>query len=159
MSTLTKTLRAVNITAASIAAGGQLFCLVAVVPALKKWPSQMSVQVHRDAMTTRPDALMKPMAITAGASAAALLILQRNPASPAARMTALGLAGVLVNGFISARWEWPINQAITATPAESVPVDYDTMRRTWDTKHALRTAASTVAMLAFILAGLDRQPA
>jgi uncharacterized membrane protein len=154
---LTKTLRVINLASAGIEAGGQLFCLVALVPALKLWPTQMGVRVHQDALTVRPESLMKPTGIVAATSAAGLLLLNHNPKSRVAHMTLLGLIGVLVNGFISARWEWPVNDAINAAPGETVPENYAAMRRTWDTKHAMRTVASSAALLTFILASLERQ--
>jgi hypothetical protein len=154
MSGLVQSLRAVNLISAGIQTGGQIFCLMAVIPAMRRWPLDMSVRVHQDALTYRPENYLRPAAILEIVTAVAILFLHHRSPTASTGLTALGLAGQLANGFISARWEWPINTEVNSWGDDPVAEKYPQMRETWDTKHVMRTAASVFALTCFALAAV-----
>lgn len=150
----TRFLRVVNLIAAGIQTGGQIFCLMAIIPAMRRWPQEMSVQVHQDALTYRPENYLRPFAIAEFVTGALLVFLHHRTPAVSTVLTALGAVGVLGNGFISAKWEWPINAAVNSWGSERSAEPYPEMRATWDEKHAWRTAVSTFALTCFVVAAL-----
>jgi hypothetical protein len=146
----------VNLLAAAILAGGQVFMLVTVVPARRAWSPGVAVRVHQDALTHRPDRVLRPCALVAIVTAALLLALGR--AGPfATALIGAGLLGQLVNAVISARFEAPLNREINGWSADAVPERYPALRDDWDRKHRLRTLASVLALACLVVALLLRQ--
>jgi hypothetical protein len=85
-----------------------------------------------------------------------LLVAQRNHKTLPGIFNLVGLAAQLVNTFISARWEWPINDAILtwSSESETPPENYEEMRQTWDEMHFWRLVGSVTAFACFALAGV-----
>lgn len=141
----------VAVTASAIVAGGQLFCLVAVLPAMPGWPSDMSAIVHRDALTDRPHHFLRAFAMLMIASAVPTLVLMIIDGDSwlAVVIFAAGLAAALVSTGISSR-EWPINEEIKSWGDAPKTDRYAELRRLWDLRHVRRTWLSTFAFAAFV---------
>ena len=139
--------------ATAVVAGGQLFCLVALLPALAGWPAEMSAIVHRDAMTDRPHRFLRVFAAISVATAAALLVLMIVDGDSwfAIAFVASGLIAALVSSGLSSR-EWPINEEIKSWGDEPKVDRYAELRRLWDLRHVRRTWLSKVALAAFVAA-------
>lgn len=150
MTGLRSVLRTTTIVGAGVGAGAQIFVRMALIPARRQWSPSTAAQVHRDAMTHRPESYLRPAAVITALSSIALLFTKPSP--HASTFTIGGLLGVAVNGAISAKWEWPINREINTWSNESVPDHYPQLRDTWDEKHAWRTVASVLAFVSFVLA-------
>lgn len=139
----------------AVVAGGQLFCLVALLPALAGWPNEMSAIVHRDAMTDRPHHFLRLFALAMMLSSVTLLVLLivDDDSWLAIAILAVGVAAGIVSSAISSR-EWPINEEIKSWGDEPKVDRYPALRRTWDRRHVLRTWLSTFALAAFVVAAL-----
>jgi hypothetical protein len=149
-------LRSMNIVGAGLVAGAQVFVMLALIPAMKGWPSTTSARLHRDAMITAPETYLRPSAATSMVTAVLLMLLQRNHKTLPGIFNLAGLAAQLVNTFISARWEWPINNEILtwSSDSEIPPENYEEMRETWDQMHFWRLLGSVAAFVCFALAGV-----
>jgi hypothetical protein len=144
-----------TVVAAGVVAGGQLFCLVALLPALAGWSGEMSAHVHRDAMTDRPHHFLRVVAMIMLLSSLALLVLLivDDDSWLAIALLAVGFAAALASGGISSR-EWPINEEIKSWGDAPKLDRYRELRRTWDVRHVRRTWLSTLALAAFVAAAL-----
>jgi hypothetical protein len=145
----------INLVAVALGVGGQVFCLLALVPARRKWPPEMAVRVHQEAMTVLPDRYLRPM-FTVSLVAGLLIALLERSGWPTL-LTVLGVLGNVATAVISYRWEFPINAEINGWGQGPVPDRFPTMRDTWDEKHLWRTTASLVALACFVLAVILRQ--
>lgn len=148
------------IIAAAVVAGGQLFCLVALLPALAGWSPEMSAIVHRDAMTDRPHRFLRIFAVIMLATGATLLVLMivDGDSRLAIAFASVGLGAGLVSSGISSR-EWPINEEIKSW-GDTPKVDrYAELRQLWDMRHVRRTWLSTFALAAFVIAILVSESA
>jgi hypothetical protein len=139
--------------AAALVAGGQLFCDVALVGALRQWPADMGVRVHQGAMTQRPDRYMRPAGVlTALAGAVLLVLLVLDDDDLAAQsLVALGTLAAVASGVTSSR-EWPINDEIDRWGDRPDIARYAMLRPLWDRRHRLRTVLSLVALASYALA-------
>jgi hypothetical protein len=150
-----KVLHVATIVGSGLGAGAQLFVRRTLIPARREWSPSMAAQVHQDAMTHRPESYLRPTAVITALCSIALLTTK--PRRHAKLFTIGGLAGVIANGAISAKWEWPINREINSWSTDAVPANYPQLRDTWDKKHVWRTVASILAFASFALAGLSRK--
>lgn len=139
----------------AVVAGGQLFCLVALLPALAGWTTEMSAIVHRDAMTDRPHHFLRIFALIMMVSSVTLLVLLvvDDDSWLAIATLAVGVAAGVVSSGISSR-EWPINEEIKSWGDAPKADRYPTLRHTWDVRHVRRTWLSTLALAAFVAATL-----
>jgi hypothetical protein len=145
----------INVVAIALGAGGQVFCLRALLPARRQWTPEMAVKVHQDAMTALPDLYLKPMFAVAMVTGLAIAGLERSGWPTV--LTVLGVLGTAGTAFISARWEWPINAEIVGWGQGPVPERFASMRDRWDEKHRWRTTTSLWALACFTLAAILRQ--
>lgn len=145
-------IRVVNLFTAGILAGGQAFCLVALVRSLPEYDPAISAFVHQHSMTDRPHHFLRAVAVTVMLSAAALVVLLAldDQILPLA-FTAAALAATIVSGAISSR-EWPINEEIKSWGAQPKLDRYAVLRRTWDSRHVKRTWLSLAAFVLFAVA-------
>jgi len=152
---LIEALRAGNLVAIGIVAGGQLFCLRAVLPAMAGWPGDMSAKVHQDALTYRPHHYLRAVSAFAVFTGIALLvlILVEDDSTATRVLTALALAVTIVSGAISSR-EWPINEEINSWGDQPKLERYAVLRRTWDYRHVRRTWLSMLAFALFVVAAV-----
>jgi uncharacterized protein YjeT (DUF2065 family) len=138
----------VMLVATALLAGGQLFCLLAVVAALPDFSEETSLRIHQDAMTWRPDRYMRiagGIALLAGATTLVLLLVEDD--RWAARvLVAVGVALAVASGIVSSR-EWPINDEIYSWRGrEHDLARYAVLRRRWDVQHLLRTILSVLSL-------------
>jgi hypothetical protein len=146
----------VTVFASAIVAGGQLFCLLAVLPAMPKWSDEMGVRVHQEALTFRPHTYLKRVALSALAAALLLLFLQHQRLGASYGATVIGFLCMAASGFISARFEWPINDEINSWGTGPIGANYAVLRSSWDSRHRLRTVLSVTALVCFVMAVLLR---
>ena len=153
MEVILDVIRVVNLFTAGILAGGQAFCLVALVRSLPEYDPPTSVFVHQHSMTDRPHHFLRAVAVAVILSAAALVVLLAlgGQVLPLA-LTAAALAATVISGVISSR-EWPINEEIKAWGAAPKLDRYAVLRRTWDSRH-VRRAWLSVAAFAFFAAAV-----
>jgi hypothetical protein len=155
---LVQLLRAVNIFTAGIAAGAQLFVLLTIVPARKHWPPKVGAQVHQTALTHPAERYLRPTNMVSVITGVLLMLLQRNHETLPGMLNILGIGAGVVNGIISARWEWPINDEINTWSMDApIPDTYTELRDTWDRHHLQRTILTLTALFSFALAGVARQ--
>lgn len=149
MEVILDVIRVVNLFMAGIIAGGQAFCLVALVRSLPEYAPATSVFVHQHSMTDRPHYFLRAVGvivILTGAALVVLLILDGQTLRLA--LTAAALAATVVSGVLSTR-EWPINEEIKSWGAEPRLDRYAVLRRTWDSRHVKRTWLSVAAFVLF----------
>jgi hypothetical protein len=145
-------LRVVNLVAAAFLAGGQMFCKIAVLPALPGFPPAMSARVHADALTDRPHLFLRAWGIVEVLTGVALVaLLAVHGVTPALVLTAVGLALTVVSGLVSTK-EWPINEEIKSWGLEPKLDRYAELRRLWDLRHVRRTWLSLAALVSFAAA-------
>ena len=147
-------LRVINLVAAAFVAGGQMFCRIAVLPAMPGWQPAMSARVHADALTDRPHRFLRVCGATAlltGAVLTALLAFDRQwfPLVP----TAVAFVATGVSSFISTK-EWPINEEIKSWGQEPQLECYAELRRIWDLRHHRRTWFSLAGFVGFAIAAV-----
>jgi hypothetical protein len=156
MNSAVEILQFVVVVSAAIVAGGQLFCLLAVLPAMRYdgWDLGFSVKVHQDALTVRPHRYLRVAGAFPIFGAIAILAIERS-LDLAMVLTMLGLALSLVNAVVSSR-EWPINDEINSWRSNPGPAAerYPVLRRKWDVQHLIRTTASLLAMALFSVAAI-----
>src|SRR5215211_6128451 len=112
MEVILDVIRVVNLLAAGIIAGGQAFCLVALVRSLPEYAPAARVFVHQHSMTDRPHYFLRAVGVAViltGFALVVLLILDGQTLPLA--LTAAALAATVVSGVLSTR-EWPINEEI-----------------------------------------------
>lgn len=114
MRILFQALQFVNLLTGALVAGGQLFCLLALIPARRSWPPEFGARVHQDAMTVRPDSYIKPAAAIAMITALLIAGLELTRPGPSLVLTALGALGLIAVAVISVRWEFPINDEMNS---------------------------------------------
>lgn len=154
MNTGVEILQFVVVVAAGIVAGGQLFCLLAVLPAMRYdgWDLGFSVKVHQDALTVRPHRYLRVAGAFPIFGAIAVLAIEGS-LELAMVFTIVGLVLSVVNAVVSSR-EWPINDEINSWRSNPGPAAerYPALRRKWDVQHLIRTIASLLALAFFSVA-------
>ncbi len=135
-----KALRFINLFAAGIETGTELFVLRAVLPVIRRWSDAKSSEVHREILVHGAYSYILVVHLLARVTALLILILERGTGRLSRVFTAAGfLTGVGITILTLLRL-FPINQAVTDTPRDRVPEDYPRLREQWDRGHALRTA-------------------
>lgn len=150
----------VLVVAQAVVAGGQLFCRVAILPALAGWTPERSAIAHRDALTDRPHRFLRLFAaitLVTGPTLLVLLIVD-DDSWAAIALVAIGFVAALASSAISSR-EWPINEEIKSWGDDPKVDRYAELRRIWDTRHIRRTWLSSFALVAFVAAILVSQSA
>lgn len=146
----------VAILAAATLAGGQIFCALAILPALPELPPEMSVRVHQRAMTFRPHRYLRvagALAILSSAATLILIIIEDDNVGSIV-LVAIGLATSLTSALMSSR-EWPINEEISSWEGRDPDLErYAVLRDKWDRQHYIRTVLSVTALVGFALAAL-----
>lgn len=145
----------IALTTGALVAGGQLFCLLAVIPAFNDWPDEQGVFVHQAALSERPHRYLRVLSPIAILGALATVAIEHST-DPAVILTAAGFVLSIFNGIYSQR-EWPINHEIDSfgsSPTSEQVEKYKGLRKTWDSQHVLRTVATNAALLCFAAAAL-----
>lgn len=148
----------VTLLGAATVFGGQLFCMLAVLPALSAFPGGTSAAIHQEALSQRPHRYLRPVSIVTLVSTVVLLgLLVREDDRPAAlTLLGIGLLFLIVSGAVSSR-EWPINHEIDGWGSAPVLDRYAVLRAKWDSQHRVRTALSLISLACFVLAALVSQ--
>jgi hypothetical protein len=147
-------LRVINLVVAAFLAGGQMFCLIALLPAMPGWAPAMSARVHADAMTDRPHRFLRICGAVSLISAIALMaLLARSGQTLALVPTAGGFLATVISSVISSK-EWPINEEIKSWGQEPKLERYAELRRLWDLRHVRRTWLSLAGFVFFAIASV-----
>jgi uncharacterized membrane protein len=154
MSTLILILRCVNIFCAGLLAGGQVFPLLTIVPAIRALPPEQAIQAHQDLLEDRPDRYLRAIGVVAAVAGALLLLVRVRPMSQPWLFTAAGLAGSLAVFAVGALVEVPISHSLRAWPEDAAPEQYVQMRRYWAWGHTVRTACGLLAFFCYLAAVL-----
>jgi hypothetical protein len=144
----------IAVVAQAVQVGGQIFVLLAVIPALPEFPLETSARFHQRAMTFRPHNYLRIAGGTPVPASVAILIIQGEFPFEMV-LVAIGLVCCLFNLYWSWR-EWPINDEVNSwgTDPEPVREKYPALRAQWDRQHVIRTIGATVGLLAFVLAAI-----
>ena len=157
METAVEILQFVAITAMALTAGGQIFCTRALVQALPAFATEVSVQVHQESMTWRPDSYLKRIGavgmIVPFVIVALVLIDGDVDVIPMILTLLAGLLGAF-QAYVTVHFEWPINNEVNSWGSGPVPDRYPEMRKEWDSKHIVRTVASTLALACLTAAAI-----
>ena len=143
----------IALTMGAIVAGGQLFCLLAVIPAFGDWSPRTGVHVHQAALSERPHRYLRVVSAITLLAAIATVAIERST-DTAIVLTAVGAVLSIFNGIYSQR-EWPINHEIDSygeSPSEEQVAKYVPLRQKWDEQHRIRTVASITALACFAAA-------
>jgi uncharacterized membrane protein len=152
-----RALRTVNVLGSGMAAGGQVTLLLAVVPVVKMWPPERSVDLHRETLTSRPDRFLRPVSIASVVCGVLSQVAEERRSRSSIAWTAGGIASMLGVNFLSEKFEFPVNRMLNELPGPSeVPENYDEIRKKWDQIHTLRAACGTAAAACFALSALTR---
>lgn len=140
----------------AIVAGGQLFCLLAVIPAFGDWSPRTGLHVHQAALSERPHRYLRVVSALTFVFAIATIVIETVDESFHGPVILTAIAAVLsiFNGIYSQR-EWPINHEIDSygeQPTEQQVQSYVPLRKRWDEQHRVRTAASMLALACFAAA-------
>jgi hypothetical protein len=134
----------------AIVAGGQLFCLLAVIPSFGDWSPRMGVSVHQSALSERPHRYLRVVSALTFVFAIATIAIEHST-DGAIVLTAIAAVLSIFNGIYSQR-EWPINHEIDSygeAPSDEQVTRYGDLRRQWDEQHLIRTVASLTALACF----------
>lgn len=156
METSVEILQFVIVVTAAILAGGQIFCLLALLPAMRYdgWDLGFSVKVHQDAMTLRPHRYLRITGLFPIVCSVAVLAIEGSLELEMV-LIIVGLVLSVFSGLVSSR-EWPINEEINSWRTNPGPAAerYPALRHKWDVQHLIRTIASTLALLVFTVAAI-----
>ena len=157
METAVEILQFVAITAMALTAGGQIFCTRSLIQALPAYSTEVSVQVHQESMTWRPDSYLKRVATLGTAVPFVIVVLIVIDGDvdvvPMVLTLVAGLLGAF-QGYVTVHYEWPINNEVNSWGSGPVPDRYAEMRKEWDDKHVVRTVASTLALACLTAAAI-----
>ena len=149
MRELLDALQATVLATMAVVAGQQIFVAVGVLPAMKVVPDEMSVRMHQELLTRRPDRYLKPASIVAlFAAAGSLAVIPFVPHDSIALTTvctALALCAIAAHSFISIHFEFPINHEVETWAHGLVPASYAGLRAAWDARHLARTICTSFA--------------
>jgi hypothetical protein len=154
MRVLLDALQAVALATAAILAGAQIYVAVGVVPAMREFPTAMSVRLHQELLTWRPGRVFKPA--TTVVVLATLLSLIATPfvsgdhPVPTALLTAVALVLLTVYAVFTLRFEFPINRQVRSWGDDPPPATYPELRAHWDARQRIKMICVSVAF-AFIL--------
>jgi len=158
MELLVLALRFVNIVAAAIVAGGQVYVFRVVMPVKKRFDTRDSVQLHNAMLGHQTDHYMKPSGIVSGLCALALVGLGVSNAYPMPTvsivLTAVGILGTLAIALLSRYGNVPTNAWMLTWSLDDIPDDYPTVRARWDLIHTFRVISGTTALTCYLLAAL-----
>jgi murein tripeptide amidase MpaA len=143
----------IALVASAIVAGGQLFCMLAVIPAFGDWSPRMGVAVHQSALSERPHRYLRVVSALTFLFALATIAIEHSTDTEII-LTAIAAVLSIFNGIYSRR-EWPINHEIDSygqSPTEEQVANFGSLRRRWDEQHRVRATASLLALALFAAA-------
>ena len=148
---LLKAVRLVNLVLTGMLTGHEFAGLVAVYPALGKLPPLARLQAEQE-VYRRYGKIMPFYMSSAIASFVPVLVLVRNPGSPAFRFALVGMACFGAMLGVTLTRNLPINARIEELPAEEASFEeFRELRERWDRLHAVRNLLNVSG---FVLTGL-----
>jgi hypothetical protein len=148
-------LKFINISSTAIVAGGQLFALRVIIPAMRGLPPQASAPLHQAMLVELPHKYLGPAGMFSAASAIGILAWEPSLPPLAAAFLLLGLVAwlaVAIASIINRR----VNLRIADLSSGDIATEYPRMRRVWEQLHAVRTAASLFVLSCYVASGLVR---
>jgi hypothetical protein len=142
--------RALNLLAAAMMAGGLTMVMVAVVPTFRRLPDRLAVSLHRE--VDRYVDVPLPIFTVLTVISSIPLLFDDEAATGLVAAAAACAIGVAVGSHFVNR---PMNLRLKAWGSGPVPAEYAGLRRRWDLAHALRTAAGLAALVCLIVATLQ----
>jgi len=152
----THVLAGLGVLAAALAAGGQIFVLLVVLPEMRSWPASRSLQTHGALLHRRPD---RYLTLCTGASlgaAVALLALHSQLPATSTGLIILGVLSTIGVLAVSVGGTLPTSGLIESLSPDAAPVGYAQLQARWDRLHALRTLLGTAAVIFYLMAALTR---
>jgi hypothetical protein len=148
-------LQFVNVSSTAIVAGGQLFALRVIIPAMRDMPPRTSAGLHQAMLVELPHQYLGPAGVLSAVSAVGILMWERGLPPLSVALILLGLLAwpaVMVASIINRR----VNLKIAELAAEEIPAEYPQMRRRWERLHVVRTTASLFVLACYVASGLAR---
>jgi hypothetical protein len=151
-------LRFINLFAAAIVAGGQIYVFMVLIPTKRQFATPVSVQVHNAMLGHQTDRYMKPAGLVSGISALVILVLAwagyYHLATSSIVFTFIGLAGTLGVAITSRYFNVPTNAMMLTWSLDNIPAEYPQIRGRWDLVHTIRMSCGVLAFTAYLLATL-----
>lgn len=144
----------INVWSAGIAAGGQLFVLLVIVPVKRQWPQKNSVELHQAMLHDLADRILLPATIISAVTAGLLLLLNRIYGRAVAPLYLVGLLGSAGVAITSERFNKPTNRMILTWSSDAVPESYPQIRDRWDRVHTVRTVSGMLSFVAYLRGAL-----
>lgn len=158
MVALVEMLRFVNLLAAALVAGGQVYVYRVVMPVKRSFDTRTSVQVHNAMLGHQTDHYMKPAGIVSGLTALAIMALGisgMHPLPPISiALTGIGFLGTLGVALLSRYFNVPTNAMMLNWSLENIPENYSDIRARWDLVHTFRVTCGVTAFVFYLLAML-----
>lgn len=156
METLIPALHFVNLCAAALVAGGQVYVLQVIVPTKRVFAPRTSVEVHNAMLGHQTDRYMKPSGIVSALTAIAILLLGRGELPVLTTLSMLigflGTLGVVVTSrFHNVR----TNAMMEKWSLDAIPENYPEVRAGWDRVHTLRATSGVIAFVGYLLGALS----
>jgi uncharacterized membrane protein len=150
-------LRFLNLFCAGIGAGGLLMSFVVMVPAKRRLPPCVWIELHR-VVGPLVDAFLPYAVVSSGVAALLLLRLQPAVSMGALVLGTAGLAGTLGVCIASIRFNQPMNRliaggSIEADAGSSGTLDHPLLRQ-WERAHGVRAALCVLALACYTVANL-----
>src|SRR5690242_18649168 len=120
MTLLVKALHFINIFAAAVVAGGQIYVLLVVIPTKRRFPPDLSLQMHNAMLGHLTDRFKKPCGITSAITGIIILLLNQDLTPLSIAFMAVGLAGTLGVIICSRYFNVRTNQMLEKYSPESV---------------------------------------
>lgn len=156
MDTLIPALHFINLFAAALVAGGQVYVYQVIIPVKRAFDARTSVAMHNAMLGHQTDRYMKPSGIVSALTAVAILLLGRGelPALTVVSMLIgfLGTLGVVITSrFHNVR----TNAMMEKWSLDAIPADYPEVRARWDRVHAIRAACGVIAFVGYVIGALS----
>ena len=156
-------LRFVNLFAAAVVAGGQIYVFRVVMPVKKNFDDRSSIQMHNAMLGHQTDHYMKPAGIISFLTALALVALAL-VAMAVAGVTPLptisivllciGMLGTTGVALLSRYRNVPTNAMMLTWSLDDIPQNYHEVRARWDLVHTFRVICGVTAFTFYLLATL-----
>jgi len=142
--------RALNLLAAAMMAGGLTMVMVAVVPTFRRLPARLAVSLHRE-VDRFVDVPLPIFTVLTVLSSIPLLFDDGTATGLVAAAAACAVVVAVGSHFVNR----PMNLRLKEWGPGPVPAEYAALRRRWDIAHAVRTAVGLAALVCLIVATLS----
>ena len=158
MAILLEILRFVNLFAAAIVAGGQVYVFRVIMPVKKRFDDRTAILVHNAMLGHQTDHYMKPAGIISAFAALVIVVLAvagmvRLPMISIVFMC-IGILGTVGVALLSRYVNVPTNAMMANWSLDNIPQNYPEIRARWDFVHTLRVLCGVTAFTFYLLAVL-----